>query len=182
MRNSFYYLSETRARFIDPDEDPQHWRLGLPWQQRSNALVLPKGSLPAGLAPNQVSYEQLTQHQGSPEWNAQRVLTMQSVQRYLKTADQSLLPEGRAEFEALAGPLEVAQLDKTALDAYSNLPPPFDIRTELASIGYTPMPLLFETPSPTDDLWSARYGFAKYDSVDRFFQSARISRDPPATE
>ena len=49
-------------------------------------------------------------------------------------------------------PLEIAQLDKTALDAYSDLPPPFDIRTELASIGYTPMPLLFEMPSPTNDL------------------------------
>ena len=165
----FFYLSETRARFIDLDEDPQHWRLGLPCQQRGDALVLPKGSLPTGLAPNQVSYEQLTQHQGSPEWNAQRVLTMQSVQRYLKTADQSLLPDGQADFEALAGPMELAQLDKTALDAYADLPPPFNIRAELASIGYKPMPLLFETPSPTNDLWSVRYGYAKYDSLDGFY-------------
>lgn len=165
----FFYLSETRARFIDLDEDPQHWRLALPWQQRGNALVLPKGSLPAGLAPNQVSYEQLAQHQSSPEWNAQRVLTMQSVQRYLKTADQSLLPDGQADFEALAGPTEQAQMDKTALDAYSDLPPPFDIRDELREIGYTPMPLLFETQSPTDDLWSTRYGYAKYDSLDGFY-------------
>jgi hypothetical protein len=165
-----YYLNETRVRFIDLDKDPQHWRLGLPWQQRANALVLPKGSLPAGLAPNQVSYEQLTQHQGSPEWNSQRVLTMQSVQRYLKTADQSLLPDGEADFKALAGPSEVAQMDKTALDAYSKLPPPFDIRDELTRIGYTPMTLLFETPSSTDDLWSAHYGFAKYDGLDGFYR------------
>ena len=143
-----YYLSESRARFIELDTDPQRRRLGLPWQQRGNALILPKGPLPAGLEPDQVSFELLTQHQDSLHWNAQRVLTMQSVQRYLKTDDLTLLPDGDAEFEALAGPVEVAQLDKTALDAYSILPPPFDIRVELASIGYTPMPLLFETAAP----------------------------------
>ncbi|WP_454846428.1 SpvB/TcaC N-terminal domain-containing protein [Pseudomonas farris] len=167
-----FYLSETRVRFIDLDIDPQHRRLGLPWQQRSNALVLPKGKLPTGLKPDEVSYELLTQHQNSTQWNSLRVLTGQSVQRYLKTADQSPLPDGEAEFEALAGPLEQAQMDKTALDAYSDLPPPFDIRAELVNIGYTPMPLLFETPPPTDDednLWSARYGFAKYASLDGFY-------------
>ncbi|WP_448725038.1 SpvB/TcaC N-terminal domain-containing protein [Pseudomonas farris] len=173
-----YYLSESRARFIDLDEDPQHWRLALPWQQRSNALLLPKGSLPEGLAPNQVSYEQLTQHQGSPEWNAQRVLTMQSVQRYLKAADQSLLPDGKAEFEALAGPLEVAQMDKKAQDAYSILPPPFNIQAELAKIGYTLMPWLFETPPPTDDLWSAHYGFARYDGLDGFYKVREYHETP----
>ncbi|UVK97670.1 toxin [Pseudomonas sp. B21-048] len=173
-----YYLSETRARLIDLDEDLQHWRLGLPWQQRNNALVLPKGMLPTGLAPDQVSYELLTQHQNSTQWNTLRVLTGQSVQRYLKTVDQSPLPDGEAEFETLAGPLEQAQMDKTALDAYSDLPPPFDIRAELTKIGYALMPLLFETPSSTDDLWSARYGFAKYDSLDGFYNVREFHETP----
>ncbi|WP_347901701.1 SpvB/TcaC N-terminal domain-containing protein [Pseudomonas purpurea] len=43
-----YYLSEARAELIHRD-DVQGWRLGLPWRQRTNALVLPKGSLPSGL-------------------------------------------------------------------------------------------------------------------------------------
>jgi len=173
-----YYLSETRARFIDLDKDPQQWRLGLPWQQRANALVLPKGTLPSGLNPEEVSYEALTEHHDSPEWNTLRVLTGQSVQRYLKTEDGSVLPDGEAEPETLAGPLEQAQMDKTALEAYSDLPAPFDIRVELAKIGYTPMPLLFETPSPTDDLWSARYGFAKYDSLDGFYNVREFHETP----
>ena len=172
-----WYLSETRARYIDLDEDPQHWRLGLPWRQRGNALVLPKGTLPTGLAPDQVSYERLTQHQDSTQWNTLRVLTGQSVQNYLKTADQSLLPDGEAEFEALAGPLERAQMDKTALEAYSDLPG-FDIRAELEKIGYALMPFLFETPPSTDDLWSARYGFAKYDSLDGFYNVREFHETP----
>jgi len=165
-----WYVNETRTRYIDI-EDAQHWRLGLPFQQRGNALVLPKGTLPDGLTAAQVSFEQLTRHQDSAQWWAARVLTSQSVQRYRKTLDQSLLPDGQAEFAALAGPLELAQMDKTALDAYGDLPPPFDIRVELANIGFTPMPLLFE-PAPAadaqDNLWSARYGFVKYADADGF--------------
>jgi len=168
-----FYLTETHARFIDLDDlenMPDRWRLGLPYQQRTNALVLPKGTLPTGLGAQEVCFEQLTQHLDSPHWNTERVLTAQSVQRYLNT-DGSPCSDGDAGFEALNGPLELAQLDKTALEAYAVLPPPFDIRIELARIGYTPMPLLFE-PSPRDvaaDLWSAEYGFAEYAGLDQFY-------------
>jgi hypothetical protein len=103
-------------------------------------------------------------------------LTGQSIQRYLKTEDGTVWPDdpdkGSADFEALAGPVEVAQMDKTALDAYGDLPPPFDIRDELADIGYTPMPLLFEPSLPADNeenLWSAHYGFASYDDLAGFY-------------
>ncbi|WP_085580368.1 MULTISPECIES: SpvB/TcaC N-terminal domain-containing protein [unclassified Pseudomonas] len=166
-----FYLSETRARFIDLDGDPQHWRLGLPYQQRGDALALPKGPLPGGLTPEQVSFERLLQHQDSPEWNTRRTLTRQTVQRYLKTDGQTLLPDGQADFEALAAPLELAQMDKTALEAYADVPPPFDIRAELAAIGYAPMPLLFEGAPLADaeeNLWSARYGFAAYAAGEGF--------------
>lgn len=166
-----YYLSESRERAIDLDRDLQHWRLGLPWQQRSNALVLPKGNLPSGLNPRQVSWETLTAHQDSAQWNALRVLTGQTVQRYLKTADGSPLPDGSVDFEALAAPTELAQLDQTALDAYADLPPPFDIRVELTNIGYTPMPPLFEAQVvTTQNLWSAHYNYAKYAGAEDFFQ------------
>jgi hypothetical protein len=168
-----YYLSEFRDRFIDLDSDPQHWRLRLPWQHRSDALVLPKGSLPSGLNPQSVSWESLKEHQSSMQWNAQRVLTGQSIQRYLNASDGTLLPDGVAHFEALAAPIELAQLDKTALDAYSNLPPPFNIRTELLNIGYTAMAFLFEVlPAADDDanLWSAHHGYAKYEVLSGFFK------------
>ncbi len=167
-----FYLSETRSRFIDLDEDPQHWRLGLPYQLRSNALVLSKGTLPTGLSPAQVSFDQLRDHQDSPHWNSERVLTTQSVQRYVKT-DGTLLADGVAEFEALAGPLEMAQLDKIALDAYGVLPPPFDIRAELERIGYTPMQFLFWSPPLTGtehDLWSSTFSIAEYADLQGFYK------------
>lgn len=176
-----FYLSETRAQTINLTTDFQKWRLGLPYLQRGNALVLPKGTLPTGLTPAQVSFEQLALHQDSSHWNTARLLTNQSVQRYMST-DGAALADGVAEFEALAGPLELAQLDKTALDAYSVLPPPFNIHTELMKIGYTPMPFLFEAPSPFDAepaLYSAHFGFAEYAGLDKFYK-VRSYRETPS--
>ncbi|WP_445181164.1 SpvB/TcaC N-terminal domain-containing protein [Pseudomonas sp. McL0111] len=168
-----YYLNESRARFIDLDTSWQRRKLGLQYQHRSDALVLPKGTLPTGLNPQEISWESLRAHQATPQWNALRVLTGQSVQRYLSSIDGSPLPDGVADFEALAAPIELAQLDKTALDAYSNLPPPFNIRTELTNIGYTPMAPLFEPPPAADEeanLWSARHSYAKYEGLSAFFR------------
>ena len=167
-----FYVSENRARLIDLNEDPQHWRLGLPYQQRGNALVLPKGTLPGGLKPDQVSLEALTRHQDSDHWNSERVLTTQSLQRYLK-ADGSPLADGHAEFEALAGPLEIAQLDKTALAAYDVLPAPFNIHEELKKIGYKAMPFLFEPTAAVDadpELYSACFGYADYADLNGFYK------------
>lgn len=168
----FYYLNESRAEFIHLTA-PQGWRLGLPYRQRGNALKLPKGSLPSGLNPDDISYERLAEYHSSAAWNEQRQLTTQALQRYVKTADRStLLPDGSAEFEALAAPQEIAQLDETALNAYNVLPPPFDIRAELAAIGYLPMPLFLE-PDPLEDqkqnLWSALYGYAAYGNLVDFY-------------
>ena len=171
-----YYLSETRAEFIHLS-NLQGWRLGLPYQQRSNALVLPKGPAPVGLGPKDIAYEQFRDLFKSPEWVAQRELTSQSVQRYFKTADGKLLPDGTAEFEALAGPLEIAQLNKTALDVYGDVSPAIDIREELAKIGYLPMKLFLGTDKVADEeedrqrnLWSALYSFAKYGDLQHFYK------------
>jgi hypothetical protein len=167
-----YYLSEARARYIDLDANPQQWQLGMPWQQRNNALVLPKGELPTGLNPQQIGYEALNAHLDSVHWNTGRVLTMQSIQRYLKSADMSPLPEGQSDFEALVAPLELAQMDKTALDAYGDLPD-FDIRAALKEIGYTAMTPLFEPaplPEAEENLWSSHYGYAQYAGPDSFYK------------
>lgn len=175
-----YHISESRARFIDLDSDAQRRQLGLAWQARSDALVLPKGTLPNGLNPGEVSFEQLTPHLDSTQWNALRVLTQQSEQRYLKTLDQSLLDSGKAEYEALAGPLEIAQIDKTALQAYDVLPPPFDIRAALREIGYLPMKFFFETslPSEEENLWSSTYNFARYADLAGFFKVQEYNETP----
>ncbi|KAA0974841.1 SpvB/TcaC N-terminal domain-containing protein [Pseudomonas sp. ANT_H12B] len=180
-QQDFFYLKESRAEFIHLKDDPQGWRLGLPYRQRGNALVLPAGSLPTGLDPKQISYETLTLHHASPQWNEKRALTQQSVQRYLKTEDRTLLPDGQADFEALRSTLEIAQLNKTALDAYNTLPPPFDIRVELQNIGYSPMPLFLEENSIEDDernLWSSHYGFATYGDLDDFYKVLKYHETP----
>ncbi|WP_434595935.1 SpvB/TcaC N-terminal domain-containing protein [Pseudomonas sp. R3-57] len=168
-----YYVNEMRARFIDLLE-PDHWRLGLPYQQRGNALVLPKGTLPAGLEPAQITYESLIAHEDSTHWNSERVLTSQSVQRYVDTSGRPL-PDGVAGFEALSGSLELAQLDKTALDAYSDPALGIDIRVELAKIGYEPMPFRFQESPPNDEqnLWSACYGYAEYAGLEGFYKVRR---------
>ncbi|VEF12574.1 toxin [Pseudomonas fluorescens] len=174
-----YYINESRSRFIDLDTDTQR-RLGLAWQMRGNALRLPKGNLPNGLNPGEVSFEQLTLHQDSTQWNALRTLTQQSEQRYLKTSDQSVLDSGEAEYEALSGPLELAQMDETALAAYDVVPPPFDIRVALKELGYKSMKFFFETspPSEADNLWSTTYNFAKYADVGGFFKVREYNETP----
>jgi Salmonella virulence plasmid 65kDa B protein/Insecticide toxin TcdB middle/C-terminal region/Insecticide toxin TcdB middle/N-terminal region len=171
-----YYLSESRAEFIHLDE-LQGWRLGLPWRQRLNVLELPKGSLPTGLKPDEVSYECLRQSHTWEEWKALRELSQLSRQSYLST-DGGLLPDRIAQFQALAGPLELAELDKTALDAYGCLPAPFDIRIELLKIGFKPMPLFLPYAPKMDlnqELWSREHGFSVYDSLSGFYRQLQFN-------
>jgi hypothetical protein len=179
-----YYLSESRAGFIHLKEDLQGWRLGLPYLQRGNALVLPKKPASGGLAPADISYEGLIDLYASPEWVAQRLLTTQSVYRYLKTADQTPLADGKADFEALRAPLEIAQLDKTALQAYDTVPS-LVIRDELEKIGYSAMPLVLGIDKEADkeedkerNLWSSRYGFARYGELDSFYKVMEYNETP----
>lgn len=164
----WFYISETRARMINLT-GPQQWRLGLPYQERSNALKLRKGTLPTGLNPAQVSFETLRAHQDSTQWNNERVLTSQSVQRYVDIEGLEL-EDGVAGFEALRFSLELALLDKTALDAYSMVPE-FDITKALEDIGYKDMQPMFEAmPSADKNLWSARFNFARYGNLQAFYK------------
>jgi hypothetical protein len=179
-----YYLNETRAEFIHLQEDLQGWRLGLPYRQRGNAMVLPKGTAPAGLTPADISHERLLELYATPEWVAQRLLTTQSVYRYFKTDDRTLLADGKADFEALRAPLELAQLDKTALQAYDTVPS-LIIRDELEKIGYSAMPLVLGVDEAADkeedkerNLWSSRYGFAKYGKLDSFYKVMEYNETP----
>ncbi|RON33992.1 SpvB/TcaC N-terminal domain-containing protein [Pseudomonas brassicacearum] len=179
-----YYLSESRAEYIHLQEDLQGWRLGLPYLQRGNAMVLPKGTAPAGLTPADISHERFIELYASPEWTAQRLLTTQSVHRYLKTDGRTVLADGKADFEALRAPLELAQLDKTALQAYDTVPS-LDIRDELEKIGYSAMPLVLGIDEEADkeedkerNVWSSRYGFAKYGKLDSFYKVMEYNETP----
>lgn len=158
-----FYLTETLAEYLHLVTDG-HWLLGLPWRQRSNALMLPKGALPGGLRAEDIRFENFEQHKDSAEWKAARELTSLSQQTYLEGADGQIL------YPPLAGPTEQAVFDKKALSAYDTVP--IVIRDELVKIGYKPMSL-FLPPDPDEDdlknLWSAESGFFTYTDANGFY-------------
>ncbi|WP_434701657.1 SpvB/TcaC N-terminal domain-containing protein [Pseudomonas sp. D1-36] len=164
-----YHLTESLAAYkhFFEKERPPRQRLGLPWRARTNGFQLPKGSLPAGLNPQQVSYECFLEHHESEHWNTARVLIALEEQTYLSDAP----------FQALRGPLEVAEFDKQALEAYDVVPEPFDIREQLEMVGYEPM-RLFLPEDPEEDearnLWSKKVGFATYRPLAGFFHISAL--------
>ncbi len=151
--------------------------MGLPYLERGDALKLAKGTLPGELNPARVSFESLRERQDTQEWAVERVLTSQSIQRYVDVEGIEL-DDGVAGFEALSHSLELALLDKTALDAYS-IVPDLNIREALAAIGYDPMQLLFETPpSEEQNLWSSRFNLARYGGLQAFYNVLDFNETP----
>lgn len=167
-----FYLAESRTELIHLT-GATHWLLGLPWRQRSNALMLPKGTLPEGLSEQQISYESFAAHQSSDQWQALRELTSLSLQTYSQGSD------GVPLYPPLAGPTEQAVFDEKALSAYDDVPDPFVIRDELVNIGYAPMPL-FLPAAPDEDarlnLWSAKSGFFTYAAASDFYQVIAVQQ------
>lgn len=167
-----FHLIESLAESLDlSDETGQRIRLGLPWRARTNGLQLPKGDLPGGLKPQQVNYESFLEHQDSDAWTTARVLIALEEQTYLRDGSNKIL------FQALRGPLEVAEFDKQALDAYDAVPAPFDIRQQLETIGFEPMKLFLPEDPDQDaarELWSKKLGFATYLPLEGFFQISAL--------
>lgn len=171
-----YYLSESLAQYIHLT-DPQGWRLGLPFLQRENALVLNKGAGPGGLQPHLISYEafmaQTPENPLNPE--AERVLVGQLIQRYRDASGVDPLPDGSATFLALADEQEIAELDETALTAYDLLrndqgEMPFDLEQKLLEVGYHKMPwVLPPAVKLQGPLWSVKRGFNTYAGLAGFY-------------
>ncbi|AZE50387.1 Putative toxin subunit [Pseudomonas chlororaphis] len=174
-----YYLSETLAQYIhlDQDDNRQSWRLGLPYRQRSNALVLNKGEAPDGLSPESISYEAFINGLDEDPQNplgpaAKRVLCNLIVHRYKDSKDlvnDRVLPDGIADFPALPHAIEIAELDEKAIKAYESLP--VDSRPDdnkLRSIGYHLMPA-FLPEADQSKLWSVKKGFTTYAGLDQFY-------------
>ena len=170
----FYYLTENRAEFINLNE-PQAWRLGLPYRQRTSALKLPKMPEAGGLAPQGITYEKMNNRVGEPGWATRSVLTALSVSRYKKASANETLPDGKAGFEALVDHLETAELDETALQAFQLLQPASQPDDDLLKkIGYERMSDFFAAGTPRDKLWSIRSGFVTYAGVDGFYRTKTV--------
>jgi len=183
-----FYLSETLAQFIHLTA-PQRWRLGLPWRQRSNVLVLDKRTHPR-LTSASFSCERLLDETAGPlsPW-AERELSALSVQHYREPGGKgATLQPGSAGFQGLADHLETAELDPNALGAYADIPdlPPYpskEFELKLLEIGYRPMELFFfanqqEATRTDHGLWAIRRNFSRYAPVSQFCR-IRTSRTSP---
>jgi len=176
-----WYLTQTRSRPVHlPGREA--WRLGLPYQQRSNALVLDK----AALSPQSINHEHFLEMSADDgEWAKQAVLTGLSLQRYIDPANGQTLAPGEATFEALPAYIETAELDAVALSAYDKLKDedgnmPFNLKEKLESpeVGYHIMDLFLPEVSrqPVKDpgdaknyLWSVHRGFPVYHDLNGFY-------------
>jgi hypothetical protein len=169
-----YHLNETRAEFIHL-QAPRQWRLGLPYRQRTQAWQCPKAPEEGGLAPRDLSFEHLNERLRQTAWKTQGVLTGLSVQRYKDASSATTLPDGVADLQALAGHLESAELDETALDVFRLLPE--DKRPkekELEHMGYHRMTDFLPATLPPRKLWSVKSGFATYAPLEGFYKTLTV--------
>ena len=174
-----HYISEIRAQFIHLD-NPQRWRLQLPYRQRSNALVLEKEALNSAHTSYELLIGNTADNPVRPQ--AQRTLGGLSVQYYCLAQSDAPLPAGQASFQALTAFKESAELDDQALAAYDDVPAlpggtPFDLASTLVQEHYHPMSLFL--PEPTDTraapaLWSLKQGFTRYTDVHGFYRANQL--------
>ncbi|EJM65724.1 virulence plasmid B protein [Pseudomonas sp. GM50] len=175
-----WYATQSKAQYIHIKET-QARRLGLPYRQRGNALVLDKNRL----SPADICHENLLEwSKDDGDWAKHSVMTGLSRQFYIDLSGQ-LMESGQATIEALAGYTETAELDATALSAYDKLKDeqgnmPFNLKAKLESpeVGYHIMKWFLpevEEVEPDDPgdaknyLWSVHHGFPTYHGLDGFY-------------
>ena len=176
-----WYLTQTRSLPIHLP-NTQAWRLGLPYQNRTNALVLKNTALsPASIHHDR--FLELSQENG--EWAKQAMLTSLSRQHYMDPENGQPLAPGAATFEGLTAHLETAELDEIALSAYDRLKDdqgnmPFNLKEKLESpqVGYHIMDRFLpevtrqavQDPGDAKNyLWSVHHGFPTYHTLDGFY-------------
>lgn len=183
-----WYLTETKAEYCHL-QAPDGWRLGIPYRQRGNALVLEKDEL----KPVDINHENfLERADDGGAWAARAVLTGLSLQRYQDPATGKLLEPGKLIFTALPDYQETAELDATALSAYDKLKDengnmPFNLKEKLESpeVGYHIMDLFLpqvparEPEDPSDAknyLWSVRKSFPVYHDLAGFYNVEKFQQ------
>jgi hypothetical protein len=150
-----FYFQEARSESIHLDL-PQGWRLGLPYRQRSNAML----ASTAAFSVEDIGYEQFIDPAGKFN-NLERTLTALSLQRYVGC-------EGKAAtFVALPDAVELAELDDHALSAYDRVMTPEKLIERLVELKYEQMPSFL--PDDGLNLWSVRRGFNTYAPASAFY-------------
>ncbi|MHC8290997.1 SpvB/TcaC N-terminal domain-containing protein [Pseudomonas sp. XS1P51] len=181
-----WYLTESKAEYIHVYDEAswkpgEPYRLGLPFRERSNALVLKKSDLNI----EDIHHKNVLEWSDTDKWAEQWVLAGMSMQFYIDPATGETMEEGKATVHALPGHVEIAELDAKALSAYDKLKNdqqemPFNLKEKLESVGYHIMKWFLPKPEqpepepadPTDAknyLWSVHRGFPSYHGPEGFY-------------
>lgn len=152
-------LSESRVAVINL-EAPQAWRLGLPHQSRTNALVY--DALPS--AP--ISFETLTASNG---------LLGDTRTRYFGGQTEVIYVSSPPDLLALVDHQRTAVLDDVALSAYEGitLPPGYD----WGSLGYVQTAMLLPVatpPAPEKPVWAVESGLTIYANASGFYRPLTV--------
>lgn len=182
-----WYLTESKAEYIHVYDEASWkpgipYRLGLPYRERSNALVLEKTQLSA----EAIHHENfLACSADDGEWATKSVLAGMSEQLYIDPVTGQTLAPGQASVHALPGQVNIAELDANALSAYDKLKNeegimPFNLKEKLESpeVGYHIMKWFLpeveeqDPEDPTDAknyLWAVHRGFPHYLGPEGFY-------------
>ena len=148
-------LSESRAAVINL-EAPQAWRLGLPHQNRANALVY--DALPA----EPISFETLTASNG---------LLGDAQTRYFGGQAEVVYVTSPPDLLALVDHQRSAVLDDVALQAYEGITIPPEYGWTVLGYVQTAMLLPVATPPvPENPVWAVESGFTTYADASGFYR------------
>lgn len=155
------HLTEYRAAVYHL-EDPQGWRLGLPYQQRQNAIADPTGyaGYPASVVG--LSYESLRLEDGVLGPTQRRILAEQAETYYFNAGGSDVLPSGTVpDVLARVHHKETAELDDEMLQVFSGYTG--DIAIVLDDCGYLLKPRVLSVAGVTEtDVWVIPQGYTTY--------------------
>ncbi|RXV64368.1 insecticidal toxin complex [Burkholderia stabilis] len=139
------------------------WRLGLPWQQRQDALAYANDYGCYPLTSGGLSYEALSAPDGLLGGSRPRELGGQTVTYYFDVSGRQELPSGTLPpLVALVHHVEVAELDARSLVAYANVPAE-DLDNHLIAAGYLQRStVLRHTCEPDASVWVIPSGYTAY--------------------
>jgi hypothetical protein len=143
-------------------DDPQVWRLGLPFEQRQNVITDPSDRdhyYPA--TTTGLSLEVLREFNGILGASQTRVFAGQRVTYYFDKDGTEVQPVDSAPPPlALVHHVEVAELDETALAALDTLP---DLEATLNQAGYRQAPTVLTEPGANEaPIWVAPRDYVTY--------------------
>ncbi|WP_343529556.1 SpvB/TcaC N-terminal domain-containing protein [Yokenella regensburgei] len=142
--------------------DPQGWRLGLPYQLRRNVITDPTGYAGYPALAEGLSYESLRLEDGVLGQLQPRTLAGQTETYYFNPGGSDVLPSGTApDLLARVHHHETAELDDEMLEVFNGYIS--DIATTLTEVGYLRKPRVLSVAGVSEtDVWVIPQGYTIY--------------------